>query len=50
MLFKSNAKLHQVDFKKKALLEWAKPYLARFFDDKIMSMRSMIMIPLIKIY
>ena len=29
--FRSNAKLHQVDFKKKALLEWAKPYLARFF-------------------
>jgi len=48
--FERNAKLHQVDFKKKALLEWAKPYLARFFDDQFISMRSRIMIPLIKNY
>ena len=48
--YRNNAILHQVDFKKKALLEWAKPYLARFFDDQIISMRSIIMIPLIKIY
>ena len=43
VFFKSYAK--QVDFKKKALLEWAKPYLARF-----LMINELIMIPLIKIY